>query len=120
MKHQAPVTVFFGLLISSTAIAGGVDLPIRGVRAMSMGGAFVAGAEGVNALWYNPSRIDASSLDVEAAMVSLSASYTPSSGDQAGTTVNNQASVIPNPTIGVIFRVNDMLSLGVGAYAPYS
>jgi long-subunit fatty acid transport protein len=108
------------VLASKEARAGGVDLPIRGVRAMSMGGAFVAGAEGVNALWWNPSRIDDSSVEAEAALVSLSASYTPSWGDQAGTTVSNQATPIPNPTLGLIYRVNEMLSLGLGAYAPYA
>jgi long-subunit fatty acid transport protein len=106
--------------IPGTAWAGGVSLPIRGVRALSMGGAFVAGADGVNALWYNPSRLDESTLGADMGLVSLGASFTPSAGDQAGTTVSNQGTTIPSPTFGFIYRVSDLFSAGIGAYAPYS
>ncbi|MCK6548036.1 outer membrane protein transport protein [Myxococcota bacterium] len=108
------------LLTPALAHAGGVALPSRGVRATSMGGAFVAGADGVNALWANPANLDESVLGLEGGLVLLSASYTASWGDQAGVTVENEGRPIPNPTIGFTYRINDLLSVGVGAFAPYS
>lgn len=100
--------------------AGGPSLPTRGVRATSMGGAFVAGAEGPNALWYNPSRIDETSVGLEIGVVSLSGSFTPSEGEQAGQRVENNGRPIPNPTFAFVYRLNDSLSFGAGAFAPYA
>jgi long-chain fatty acid transport protein len=42
------------LLAAEVASAGGLFLPGRGVRALGRGGAFTAGADDLNALWYNP------------------------------------------------------------------
>jgi long-subunit fatty acid transport protein len=108
------------LAVPGVARAGGVALPSRGVRALSMGGAFVAGADGVNALWANPANLDESVLGLEGGLVLLSASYTPSWGDQAGVTVENEGRPVPNPTLGFTYRVNELLSVGLGAFAPYS
>lgn len=116
----AIVSVLLPLSWAGSARAGGISLPIRGVRALSMGGAYVAGADGVNALWYNPARIDETTLGLEVGVVALSAGFTPSGGEQAGLRVANEAGVVPNPTLGFILHVTDMLSIGVGAYAPYA
>jgi long-subunit fatty acid transport protein len=103
-------------LSAQAAWAGGLALPTRGVRALSLAGAFVAGAEEANALWYNPSRLDQTSVAFELGAVETSATFTPPDG----TSVSNSATPLLNPTLGAIFRVNDTLSLALGAYAPYS
>jgi long-subunit fatty acid transport protein len=108
------------LIVAQLITAGGPSLPARGVRATSMGGAFVAGAEGPNALWYNPARMDETSLGIEIGVVSLSGAFTPSDGVEAGKRVENNGRPLPNPTFGFVYRLNDMISLGVGAFAPYA
>jgi long-subunit fatty acid transport protein len=114
------IAVAISLLASSTAYAGGVALPARGVHATSAGGAYVAGAEGANAFWYNPARLDETMIALEAGVVSLSAAFTPSEGEQLGTRVENRGRPLPSPTLGFVFKVTDMLSVGVAAYAPYA
>ena len=96
------------LLCPSIALAGGPYLPTRGVHATSMGGAFVAGAEGPNALWYNPANMDETSLGVEVGVVSMALAFTPSEGEQAGLRVENDGRPLPNPTFGFVFKVNEM------------
>ena len=98
------------------AYAGGAWVPVRGVRALSMGGAFVAGAEGVNALWYNPARLDGTSAALEMGGVFLSSRFTTPDGQVA----DNQGRPLPNPTLGGVYRIHDMVSVGAGVYAPYS
>lgn len=112
--------VMLAALAPGPASAGGVSLPTRGVRALGLGGAFVAGAEGANAFWYNPSRLDDSLLEAEVGLVYLAARYTAIEGLQAGVTAENDGRPLPNPTFGLIYRLNDLLSVGVAAYAPYS
>lgn len=117
MKRKlACIGAFALVLCSQSAWAGGLALPTRGVRALSLAGAFVAGAEEANALWYNPSRLDQTSVAFELGAVDTSATFTPPDG----TAVSNSATPLLNPTLGAIFRVNDTLSLALGAYAPYS
>ncbi len=45
---------FLPLLIASPAAAGGLTLPIHGVRSLERGGALIAGADDADALWLNP------------------------------------------------------------------
>jgi long-chain fatty acid transport protein len=45
------------MAIPSQALAGGFFMPVRGVRALSNGGAFVAGADDLSAMWYNPANL---------------------------------------------------------------
>lgn len=103
-------------LAPSAAEAGGVWVPVRGVRALSMGGAYVAGAEEAHALWYNPANLDQTSVLLDVGGVFLSADYT----SLDGRTVSNQGRALPNPTIGGVFRLHDRVSIAAGAYAPYS
>ncbi|HEX4513004.1 MAG TPA: hypothetical protein VH054_05690, partial [Polyangiaceae bacterium] len=41
-------------LVSPAAHAGGLYFSDRGVRPLARGGAFVAGADDLGAMWYNP------------------------------------------------------------------
>lgn len=115
MKCKLTCILVFSLA-GAEAEAGGLALPTRGVRALSLGGAFVAGAEEANALWYNPSRLDGTSVALELGAVETGASFTPPDG----TTVSNTATPLLNPTLGGVFRINEMFSVALGAYAPYS
>ena len=45
------------LLGSGDALAGGLQVSDRGVRPLGRGGAFVAGADDLGAIWYNPAGI---------------------------------------------------------------
>lgn len=108
------------LTIAANAYAGGPSLPARGVRSTSMGGAFVAAADGPNALWYNPARMDESAVGVEVGLVSLSGAFTPSEGDQAGTRVENRGRPLPNPTFAFTYKLNEMITAGIGAFSPYA
>jgi long-chain fatty acid transport protein len=113
MKHVVAICL---ALVPAPAIAGGVALPIRGVRALSMAGAHVATAEQANAFWYNPARIANSSLMVEVGTVHLDSHYTAPDGSSA----DNIAVPWANPTFGAIWAITDWISIGAGAYAPYS
>src|SRR5688572_14049208 len=108
------------MLPAELARAGGVALPARGVHATSMGGAFVAGAEGINAFWYNPSRLDATMVGLEVGLVSLSGAFTPSDGEGAGARVENDGRTLPNPTFGFAFKLSDMFTFGAAVFAPYA
>ena len=111
--------LWVGAAVALTALpawAGGAWVGVRGVRPLSMGGAFVAGAEEANALWYNPSRLDGTSVALDLGGVFMSAGY--AAPDSAA--VSNTGRALPNPTLGVIYRVHDMVSIGAGIYAPYS
>ncbi len=104
------------VLAPVVAHAGGVAYPGRGVRALSVGGAFVAGAEDGNALWYNPARLKDTGLTLELSAVFLNATFS----DPTGNSVSNEATPLANPTLGFIWSINDHFAVGVGAYAPYS
>src|ERR1700754_4350517 len=69
---------FAVFLASSNARAGGLYTSDRGVRPLGRGGAFVAGADDLGAIWYNPAGLaDAgTSLLVDFSWVNFSAEYT--------------------------------------------
>ncbi len=116
MRAAVGPIILSALLLPAAARAGGVALPIRGVRALSMAGAHVASAEQANALWYNPARLDGSAIMVEVGTVQLDGRYT----SPDGATAENVAAPWANPTIGGIWKITDWLSIGGGAFAPYS
>ncbi len=105
------------------------------MRPLARGGAFVAGADDIGAMWYNPAGLaDAQgTFMVDASMMLFTASYTQSYQATAaagnivtcnlcGPTVNGDVPPIAIPTIGIAFPVGaeKRLTLGGGAYAPYA
>jgi long-subunit fatty acid transport protein len=104
-------------LLPGAAVAGGYTIPVRGVRALSIGGAEIAGASGASALWSNPANLDATEVSLEAALIDLRARYQREPG---GVTVENQADLKANPTLVGIYRLNDHFSFALGAYAPWA
>ncbi|MFO0616619.1 MAG: outer membrane protein transport protein [Polyangiaceae bacterium] len=123
--------------VEHRAEAGGLYISQRGVRALGRGGAFVAGADDLNAITYNPANIyDAGSQFLfDASWVNFNSSYTreallrqidPNTGDTVATyeqtfeTVNGSSAFLPIPTIVGSFSPHPDWMLAFGAYVPYA
>lgn len=105
----------------------------RGVRPLGRGGAFVAGADDLGAIWYNPAGLaDAgTSILVDASWLNFSSEYTRSSNvTTAGGTiqtvdfpqVSGTAPFIPIPTLAgsYNFGKNKEFTAAFGVLAPYT
>lgn len=117
------------------AFAGGLFFGERGVRPLGRGGAFVAGADDLGAVAYNPAGVFDAGEQVlfDASWVRLGNDYTrrawleardPNTGEVVGgrervyPTVTGTSAVVPLPTFAVSFRLRPELVLAVGAFAP--
>ncbi|MBX3234008.1 MAG: outer membrane protein transport protein [Labilithrix sp.] len=121
------------LLGSSSAQAGGLFMTDRGVRPLGRGGAFVAGADDLGAIWYNPAGLaDAgSSVLVDFSWLNFSAEYTRSTlvTDAGGTVrqidfpqVKGSSPFLPIPTIAgsYNFGKEKEYTAAIGIFAPYT
>jgi long-chain fatty acid transport protein len=119
------------LAAPSPARAAGLYFSDRGVRPLARGGAFVAGADDLGAIWYNPAGIvDApSGLLIDATWLhytsdftrlSLATSSTGTTFVQGYPTVAGSTPVLPIPTIAGSYRFGDRQQYAVafGVYAP--
>src|SRR5579885_1097449 len=117
----------------SDASAAGLYFSDRGVRPLSRGGAVVAGADDVGAIWYNPAGLTeaGTSLFADFSWLHFTADVTRRSqiADSGGTlpnydspTASGDAGFLPIPTIGASYKFNEPkgLSIAAGIYAPYS
>jgi len=108
--------------------AGGMVLHTRGVRPTARGGAFVAGADDLGALWFNVAGLahlaDAKTRDaflLDAAFVSQKVTYTRiDSGMNPQQPVTNQAPGLPVPSVAYAHKVSKRLVVGGGVWAPYA
>lgn len=126
-------------LMTSRANAGGLYFSDRGVRPLSRAGAFVAGADDLGAIWYNPAGLaDAgTSFMLDAAWLNYSADFTRRSRvvDAGGTVrtydfprVTGTSPFLPIPTVGFTYNFGDKRkgetlkpwTFAMGAYAPYT
>jgi long-chain fatty acid transport protein len=116
----------------SVAHAAGLYVTDRGVRPLGRGGAFVAGADDLGAIWYNPAGLaDAgSSVLVDFAWPDFNVQYTrqlriqnPDGTIQepVSPTVNGSNSFLPYPTIAgsYAFGPRKQLTVAFGVLAPY-
>lgn len=109
-----------------TAHAGGMVLPVRGVRSLARGGAFVAGADDADALWLNPAGLahlrgnNKRALMFDAAFVYQTVDYTriDSDGDPLPTVTNQQPGQ-PIPTLAGALGIGDRLVIAGGLASPY-
>jgi long-chain fatty acid transport protein len=121
----------FGL--SRDASAAGLYFSDRGVRPLARGGAFVAGADDVGAIWYNPAGLADAGTSVLAdfSYMHFTSDYTRRTlvTDTNGTlrvnempTVSGTSPFLPIPTIGASFAFSNPrgLSVAIGVYSPYS
>jgi long-chain fatty acid transport protein len=116
----------------STGHASGYFYPDVGVSAIGRGGANVAGADDLSALWYNPAalrRIKGPRLDFELATIGQSVRYQRASDvliDDAGeaysqsyAAVEDQARPLPVPTIGFANDFgSEKTTFALGFYSP--
>jgi len=109
------------------AHAGGMYLPTRGVRPTARAGAFVAGADDLGALWFNPAGLAATSggkknqFIFDLSFVSQKVSYHRiDSGHNELEAVDNESAGLPIPTVGVSADVGDDLVVAGGIFAPYA
>jgi long-chain fatty acid transport protein len=121
---------FFALALASVSLApprasaGNFYLIDRGVRPMAQGGAYVAGAEGGEALWYNPAGLAGSgrSVRAEGMVTMLNASF--QRIDDQGM-VREKAEleqpILPIPLISYTdnFKLEDF-TFGIALFAPNS
>ncbi len=119
------------LVCAGDAAAAGLYFSDRGVRPMGRGGAFVAGADDLGAIWYNPAGIvDApSGLLLDATWLHYTSDYTRQvlTTSATGTTytqsyprVSGSTPVLPVPTIAGSYRFGDQeqYAVALGMYAP--
>jgi long-chain fatty acid transport protein len=118
---------------SRDARAAGLDFSDRGVRPLGRGGAFVAGADDLGAIWYNPAGLaDAgTSFLLDASWLHFSSSYTRTAlaTDMNGAqytetfpTASGSTPVLPIPTLAFsyAFGSKKQWTAAVGAFAPYA
>lgn len=126
-----PSVLLSSLLVPLLANASGLYVGDRGVRPLGRGGAFVAGADDLGALWYNPAGlVDAgSSVLFDASRVGFSTDYTRQVQvtNSAGATqvsqlpaVRGSAEFLPIPTIAGswAFGEKKQLVVAAGVLAP--
>jgi long-chain fatty acid transport protein len=120
--------------VVAPARAAGLYYSERGVRPLGRGGAFVAGADDLGAIAYNPAGLaDAgSALLLDLAWVNVSTEYTRRAiVDDAGgnptlvtfPTVNGTTPFVPIPTIAGSFSPSfrdHMFTFALGVHAPYA
>lgn len=121
-------------LCAANAQAAGLFTSDRGVRPLGRGGAFVAGADDLSAIWYNPAGLaDAgTTLFADFAWVNFSSEYTRKSqvADANGVLrtydkypkVDGTTPFLPIPTIAGSYNFGreKEFTVALGVFAPYS
>lgn len=121
------------LTAAGDAAAAGLYFSDRGVRPLGRGGAFVAGADDLGAIWYNPAGVvDApSSFLFDAGWLHYTSDFTRQAltTSSTGTTfvqtfpqVHGSTPVLPIPTIAgsLRFGKEKQFAVAIGMYAPYT
>jgi long-chain fatty acid transport protein len=113
--------------LASEALAGGMLLPVRGVRTVERAGALIAGADDADALWLDPAGLAHLAGDgkvhllFDAAFVSQTVDYARvDSGGNRLAPVSNQQAGMPIPTIAGALGVGERLVIAGGIAAPYA
>ena len=126
-------------VVTARADAAGLYFSDRGVRPLGRGGAFVAGADDLGAIYYNPAGVADAGGQVllDASWLHFTSDYTrraqvaqvdPNTGQPTGTTwtrtfdpVHGTSPVLPIPTFAVSHDFGlERWSFAAGAFAPYS
>lgn len=125
------------LSLASSADAAGLYFQDRGVRPLGRAGAFVAGADDLGAIYYNPAGIAfaPNQFLLDASWLRFSSTYDrtanvrpvdPNTGQPGPPrsvnvgTVNGSSPILPIPTLAGSIGINEQLVVAVGMYAPYS
>lgn len=132
-RSATALALAISLAATATATAGGMVLPTRGVRPTARGGAFVAGADDLGALGFNPAGLAHlavrgsekhrlhDSLLIDAAFVKQAVTYTRiNSGGGTEPTVDSTSPGLAIPTIGYAHGLTERLVIAAGIFAPYA
>ena len=139
-QNLATVAVAFVVIAASlSASAGGLYTTDRGVRPLGRGGAFVAGADDLGALYYNPAglvhaprqvMLDASLMfmNIEYTRVARVRQVNPNTGELTGQawdrtypTAKGAPSLLPLPTGAVSYDFGlENAVFALGAWTPYA
>lgn len=116
------IVLFAALSVPQRAHAGGFYLTDRGTLPLSRAGAFVAGARGLDSLWYNPAGLAGGGrqLHGDATLTFLSGSFQRVDDvENVRPTVELEAGLIPVPLLGYQddFGLEDW-DFGAGLFAP--
>ena len=111
--------------LAAPALAGGMVLPVKGVRDVERAGALVAGSEDPDSLWLNPAGlahlVGTRSFLVGVTYLNQGVDYTRvDSGGNEMDTISNQYPGIGVPTLAVAFGYQDKWVIAGGVTAPYS
>jgi long-subunit fatty acid transport protein len=108
------------LAVSTPAYAGGLTLPVQGVRGLERAGALVAGADDADALWLNPAGIaHAAGEGHQALLFDVAYVYQPVDYTSGGVLARNQQPGSPAPQLAGAYGVTDQLVLAAGISTPY-
>jgi long-chain fatty acid transport protein len=128
MKRLAFIFAF--LMVATEVSAGGLQLHTRGVRPTARAGAFVAGANDLGALWFNPAGLGnllqgnltlKTHFLFDVAYVKQSSSYERVDfGNNPQEQVSSSAPGLPIPTLAGAVVLSPKSVLGFGLYAPYA
>src|SRR5579883_3253728 len=126
--HRGAPPLLIALVISAypaLAVAGGMFVPLHGVRPLGRGGAFVAGADDLNAIWYNPAglaQLNGNQFLIDATLVDQILDYTRvDSGGVTEPPVHDSGTPLPIPQIAVSHNfIEDRFTGGLLLTAPYT
>jgi long-chain fatty acid transport protein len=131
-------TVAAVLSIAASSHAAGLYFTDRGVRPAARAGAFIAGADDLGAIAYNPAGVYEAGAQVlfDAAWLHYTSDFTrqsiltqvdPNTGEPTGTRfqqtfgeVHGTSPVLPIPTLAVSFQPDPQWVVAVGLWAPYA
>ncbi|HRI63154.1 MAG TPA: outer membrane protein transport protein [Polyangium sp.] len=137
---RAIVGAMVGLSITSfdmSADAAGLYISERGVRPLGRGGAFVAGADDLGAIVYNPAGLAdvGKTFLLDATYIHFASEYTrrtvvrqtdPNTGETISEQIHTfdpvqgSAPFLPIPTIGFSFVPKEKWTVALGLWAPYA
>ena len=123
----AALVVCLSSLVPMVASADGMFFTARGARPLGRAGAYTAGADDLEAIYYNPAGLSGTgdiSAMLDVGLVFQSVDYTRiDSGGNTQPTVSDNNGIIPIPLLGVSWRpeaLSRRLTFAFAAFAPYS
>jgi len=110
---------FAGVLVAAgPASAGGLTLPVQGVRGLERAGALVAGADDADALWLDPAGLARTAgAGHQALLFDVAYVYQPVT--YSGGAINQQPGAAA-PTIAGAYGVTDQLAIAAGLSTQYA
>jgi long-subunit fatty acid transport protein len=135
VKPVAPLLTSLILgAFASSAHAGAFYLPERGARALSLGGAFIAGVDDLNAQWLNPAGLtrlsDGLTLYLDLGLIFSDQRFLRADSPEVTrkdpllsdgfAEVTDEGGPFPDPSLGLALRIDPDWVVAFGVYGPYA